>query len=450
MWDVTLINCRGCHSFNVFQRVSCSSYCENDYPIDCKEVNVLKALFRWLLHDPQTRTDHAEQILKLINYEHISKEDECKLKECTLFTDLQDRCTEAGVWVLNEFVKARSKDQQQHQQQQHLQQSGIVNVRGFEPAIVNVGGFKAFRGVSNDLTYYHASSKTWKYLTTIPHVEQCDYGIAVCNNRLYVVGGCFNQSLQEHIHGYGFCYDPATGDWSAIRPMVHERCRFFLAAVGDRLYAIGGIGEGRELPDGSCECYDIPSNTWYDVAPLPMPVSQHPGAVLQERVYVSGGLDPVDESPLDQLSCYDPASGVWDDKEPMLSPRCDHSMIGFKNKLFVAGGWYTDTVTSNREILSTMDCFDLETHQWAHVTHMPTPRYHASMALLGGEHIYLIGGFTAAEQFGRGATRKMDVYNVETESWVAAASDYPYAVWENLACVMYVPTCLESRPIEAT
>ena len=458
-----------------FQRLSPSQLqqlLQQDYPIECAEVDVLKALLRWLLHDPlacqpvshqqqektssssqsqssgllsppPSRSENARLILKLINYEHISKEEECQFKECALFTDLQDRFADAAAVVLNEFVKAHGKDHHQLM----TQPSGIINVRGFEPALVNVGGFKALRGVSNDLTYYHASNKTWKYLTTIPHVEQCDYGIAVCNNQLYVVGGCFNQSLQEHIHAYGFRYDPSSGDWTAIRPMVHERCRFHLAAVGERLYAVAGIGD--ELPDpGSCECYDIASNTWYEVAPTPRPVSQQAGAVLQERVvYISGGLDPVEEYPLDQLTCYDPVHGVWEEKTAMLSPRCDHSMVALQHKLYVAGGWHTDSVTLNREIHSTVDCFDLETNQWNSITHMPTPRYHASMVLLA-DHLYLIGGFTEG-QFNR-TSNKIECYNVETESWSSTPQSYPFAIWEHLTCVMHIPTCLESRPIEGT
>ena len=51
-------------------------------------------------------------------------------------------------------------------------------------------------GVTNEVTYYLPSVGRWKRLTTIPHVEQCNFGIAVLHNQLYVVGGFFNQYLQ--------------------------------------------------------------------------------------------------------------------------------------------------------------------------------------------------------------------------------------------------------------
>ena len=64
-----------------------------------------------------------------------------------------------------------------------------------ELAIIKVGGF-GISGVTNEVTYFLPSVGKWKRLTTIPHVEQCNFGTAILNNQLYVVGGCFNQCLQ--------------------------------------------------------------------------------------------------------------------------------------------------------------------------------------------------------------------------------------------------------------
>lgn len=58
-----------------------------------------------------------------------------------------------------------------------------------------VGGF-GIGGITNEITYYLPSTGKWRHLTSIPHVEQCNFGTAVLHNDLYVVGGCFNQSLQ--------------------------------------------------------------------------------------------------------------------------------------------------------------------------------------------------------------------------------------------------------------
>ena len=60
------------------------------------------------------------------------------------------------------------------------------------------------------VSYLHCSEDglegSWSPLTRIPHVECCNFGCAVLQNQLYVVGGCFNQDLQENIHPFGFRY----------------------------------------------------------------------------------------------------------------------------------------------------------------------------------------------------------------------------------------------------
>lgn len=55
--------------------------------------------------------------------------------------------------------------------------ASLVNTRGMELAIVKVGGF-GMAGVTNEITYYLPSIGRWKRLTTIPHVEQSNFGMA--------------------------------------------------------------------------------------------------------------------------------------------------------------------------------------------------------------------------------------------------------------------------------
>jgi len=104
-------------------------------------------------------------------------------------------------------------------------------------AVVKVGGFGP-SGITNNISYYHTNSKdggVWRHLTAVPHVECCNVGVAVLHNLLYVVGGCFNQGLQENIHPFGFCYNPRQDKWATISAMVRERCRFTLTECGGKL-----------------------------------------------------------------------------------------------------------------------------------------------------------------------------------------------------------------------
>ena len=65
----------------------------------------------------------------------------------------------------------------------------------------------------------------WRHLTSVPHIESCNFGVAVLHNELYVVGGCFNQELQENVHPFGFRYSPQLDKWTTMAAMTRERCR---------------------------------------------------------------------------------------------------------------------------------------------------------------------------------------------------------------------------------
>lgn len=174
----------------------------------------------------------------------------------------------------------------------------LLNSRGMEMALLKIGGF-GVSGVTNEITYRLSSSQKWRHLTSIPHVEQCNFGSVVHNNELYIVGGCFNQSLQENVHPFGFKYTPLCNKWHTITPMTTERCRFSLNVVGSKLYAIGGASEmDDDLLDltstDTCEVYDPANDTWDNIAALPEVRTQHAAATYEngpvKYLFVSGGI----------------------------------------------------------------------------------------------------------------------------------------------------------------
>lgn len=180
----------------------------------------------------------------------------------------------------------------------HCNTVSLLNSRGMEMALLKIGGF-GISGVTNEITYRLSSSQKWRHLTSIPHVEQCNFGSVVHNNELYIVGGCFNQSLQENVHPFGFKYTPLCNKWHTITPMKTERCRFSLNVVGNKLYAIGGASE---MDDGlldltstdTCEVYDPGNDTWQNIAVLPEVRTQHAAATYENAtvkyLFVSGGI----------------------------------------------------------------------------------------------------------------------------------------------------------------
>ncbi|XP_049790542.1 kelch-like protein 26 isoform X3 [Schistocerca nitens] len=417
---------------------ACSSY-----------LQVLRIVIRWLSTLPapttadscvQQRLPYAQRILRRVHFTEITPWDLDTVlshshMDQTLYRQvLAETCRQNRPRTLKLPIPSSTS---------------LINSRGMELAVVKVGGF-GIAGITNEITYFLPSVSKWRHLTSIPHVEQCNYGTAVLDNELYVVGGCFNQSLQENIHPFGFRYSPRYNKWTTMAPMQRERCRFSLNVVCGRLYAIGGASEVDDPDDeeevSACECYDPQTDSWESIRPLPGHRSQHAGAAMPGgSLYISGGLDR--DLVLSSMLCYDAVTDVWQQRAPMLTPRADHVMLVLGERLYVCGGWFEDADTGNRVLCETIDVYDVSANTWDVVTTVPTPRYHAGIVGVGSK-IYFIGGFHSDAMFDR-ATAAIECYDLETDTWITGEK-YPQDIWEHTCVTLYIPRCRDDMEVMAT
>ena len=63
-------------------------------------------------------------------------------------------------------------------------------------------------------------------------------------------------------------YDPDTDTWTSKAPMLNARRGLGAAAVGDRIYAIGGCN-ALDNPSGKVEEYTPLTDTWKTKASMP-------------------------------------------------------------------------------------------------------------------------------------------------------------------------------------
>jgi N-acetylneuraminic acid mutarotase len=322
-----------------------------------------------------------------------------------------------------------------------------------EAVIVKIGGFTSTSGVTNEITYHCQTENKWKFLTCIPHVDQCNFGSCVFDNLLYVIGGCFNQCsslTEEHVHPYGFRYDPLSDSWTTISPMMTERCRFPLIVCGGLIYALGGVsceeederGNVRdESPSSPCEAYDPVSDSWASILPIPggNQRSQHAAVAVDDRfIFISGGLDSSDNV-LDSMYCFDTKLKSWSIKPSLPTPRADHTMICYGNRIIVCGGWCEEN-DGRRILISSVESFDLVTESWdpVVVTDIPTPRFHSGI-VMKGDILWIMGGFVSDDSFDDRGCGLIECFNLKTKEW-STPSAYPQDIWEHSTAVLYVPT----------
>uniref|UniRef100_A0A0A9ZET0 Kelch-like protein diablo n=1 Tax=Lygus hesperus TaxID=30085 RepID=A0A0A9ZET0_LYGHE len=410
-----------------------------DFPVDCPEIEVLEITLRWLECAPLDSHSKLMWINRLVRKIQFSEVSWWEL----------DTVTESREPWLAPSVFAEAVRQSRHKRSSPTSPlplsppSPLVNSRGMTLAIVKVGGF-GLGGITNEITYMQPSTGKWRHLTSIPHVEQCNFGTAVLHNDLYVVGGCFNQSLQENIHPFGFRYSPRRDSWSTMAPMQRERCRFSLNVVSDSLYAVGGVSEG-DGPVAECERYDPSTDSWERVCPLPGPSTQHAAATLDNYLYVSGGLDR--DVVLNTVKRYDCEQDRWDIMPPLLTPRADHSMLSLQGRLYICGGWLEDEMTGSRVLVDSIDRYDPNDDRWTRVATVPTPRYHSGIVAYNNK-IYFIGGYHSDAMFDTAAA-VTECYDLGTGVWTSEEK-YPQDIWEHTCVTLYIPTCRDDMEVLAS
>jgi N-acetylneuraminic acid mutarotase len=154
-------------------------------------------------------------------------------------------------------------------------------------------------------------------------------GLAAVGGKLYAVGG---RGVEA---GRVFIYDPAAGVWSTARSnLPAPRARAAVVALGTDIYVIGGIEDGK--PTARDDIFDTARDTWRAGPSLPIAREGHAAALLDGRIHVLGGesLSP----PKTYGDHFVLANGAWSRAAPLPTPR--HGAVAgvAGGKLFVVGG----------------------------------------------------------------------------------------------------------------
>lgn len=197
--------------------------------------------------------------------------------------------------------------------------------------------------------------------------------------------------------------------WVLRTPMPVGTSRIGLAAVGGKLYAIGG-NQGT-VTNQNVE-YDTGTNTWTTKASM-FTQREHPTcSEIDGLIYTVGGYTPnggVGALAVNEV--YYPATNTWGTSQPMSSIRASHVAAVYNGKIYVFGGFDNSFQPNN-----TVEVFDPSMNQWTPGSAMPTPRYGAASAIVNGK-VYVCGGITT----GGANTPANEEYDASTDMWTPKA-----------------------------
>jgi hypothetical protein len=199
----------------------------------------------------------------------------------------------------------------------------------------------------------------WR-LRSPAHAAQYGPNLAALGDKLYLVGG-----LNDDYEGVPDLleYDPATDAWTPRAPMHAGHYWLSVVSLDGRLYAIGtDFGETHS----TLEIYDPATDTWTAGASMPDDRRYYGAAAANEHIYVVGGVHDDGNVSVELASTmvYDPATNLWSEGPAMNTARSSPLVTALGGQLLVAGGYdgsdYTDNTTG-----TAVELLDPGTGQWS-------------------------------------------------------------------------------------
>lgn len=193
-------------------------------------------------------------------------------------------------------------------------------------------------------------------------------------------------------------YDTTDDTWRYGPDMPEGLASFEAAAIGPKAYMFGGLDENSE-PSGFAAVLDTRDGTWQRLPDLPHPRYAHDVDQVDGHIYVLGGEDS--DGPVAAVDVFDPGTGRWSQAAAMPDARSSIDIAPVGDRLFVLGGWLGAAPTGEMQV------YDTGTDKWSRATPIPEPMSRGGATSLDG-HIY-----ASYHEWSY-------VYDVESDTWARA------------------------------
>jgi len=238
---------------------------------------------------------------------------------------------------------------------------------------------------------YDPASDKWTQRNRMPQPSH-HVGIVEHQGKIYAFGGFVlpqaGPPAWEPINN-AWRYDPSSDSWTALAPMPTKRGSPVAAAVGDKIYVIGGAASNLgqmflhpQRPHRSVDTveeYDPATDSWRARAPMPTPRNHAVVGVVKGKIYVIGGrigaaFITAGSTNVDVVEEYDPAKDEWGPaRARMPTARSAMASGTYDGRIYVSGGEGQDT--RMMQTFRAFEAFDPATNTWSVLPPMPVPRH---------------------------------------------------------------------------
>ena len=247
---------------------------------------------------------------------------------------------------------------------------------------------------SSHVYSYDSVEQTWSSLPPCRHIFS---SLAVVNGLLTAIGGRVTIVATNQVLSL-------TGERKWVEhfpPMPTKRASPTAVCSGASLVVAGGVGMNIAYLD-TVEVMDTETLQWSTASRLPFPLCYASATICQDRIHLLGyntyneprSVLACSMADLRQ-SCRSPGVGAWLKSLTLKTvwhrvadlPVHHSTCATLCGQLLAVGGEYDDTTAAIHQ-------HNTATNSWEVISHMPTERYETLVAVLPGNKLMVVGGFT--------------------------------------------------------
>lgn len=375
------------------------------------EKDVLLCVARWLSHSPQKRRQKCVAAIRNIRKDLISRNEIIEVLD-----GIDDVCLRIAITVLVQGVpggKITKEMPCKPCQPRISARKGFYVIGGCTYRPTSSPGRQLEHYELEAVSYmerYDSFSKEWDRHPISLRKARTALAAVQVDRKIYSIGG----EMDSIIYGIIECYDTASKSWKRDLPsMVVPRTSFQAITHGCQILILGGdVGSGAGK---SIESYDITTNQ-SKLLTFQMQTERHSfGATCYDNViYMAGGIG-LSERELRTMECYDLQRHDWWFAKDMTTKRANFALVSVDSTIYAIGGHNSDSGT-----LSSVEKYDMYKNVWTRCAAMMQARAGAFVSIMDSKIVVVGGKCWSRNNYTNPAWQILgssEVYDCEKDVW---------------------------------
>ena len=250
----------------------------------------------------------------------------------------------------------------------------------------------------------------WETLAPAP-TPRTEAVAATVGEEIYLIGGFVPGGATVPLVEI---YDTRSDEWRTGPPLPIPVNHAYTAAVDGTLYVFGGYvgpafgGALQPLSLPTDRAFALRDGTWQPVAPLPSPRGAGSAAAVGHRIYLVGGVD--EDSLAEETLVYDTRRDEWSTLPGLPTPRQHLGVAAVGNDVYAVGG-RIDLLNSNMPLV---DRLDTRRDKWRAMQFIDIARGGLGAAGTSNGYVVAVGG-----EFQGGTYDVAEAFDPARNKWLA-------------------------------